>query len=56
MFLIIFKTIDESTFAFDKEQFDSFPDNVNVDGYRQTENILSILRIKFVRTSHLIQI
>ena len=32
-----FKTIDESTFAFDKEQFDSFPDNVNVDGYRQTE-------------------
>ena len=32
-----FKTLDESTFAFDKEQFDSFPDNVNVDGYRQTE-------------------
>jgi len=32
-----FKTLNESTFAFDKEQFDSFPDNVNVDGYRQTE-------------------
>ena len=32
-----FETVDESTFAFDKEQFDSFPDNVNVDGYRQTE-------------------
>ena len=32
-----FKTVDESTFAFDEEQFDSFPDNVNVDGYRQTE-------------------
>ena len=32
-----FETLDESTFAFDKEQFDSFPDNVNVDGYRQTE-------------------
>ena len=32
-----FDTVDESTFAFDEEQFDSFPDNVNVDGYRQTE-------------------
>ena len=32
-----FETVDETTFAFDKEQFDSFPDNVNVDGYRQTE-------------------
>ena len=32
-----FETVDESTFAFDEEQFDSFPDNVNVDGYRQTE-------------------
>ena len=32
-----FKTLNESTFAFDEEQFDSFPDNVNVDGYRQTE-------------------
>ena len=32
-----FPTLDESTFAFDKEQFEFFPDNTNMDGYRQTE-------------------
>ena len=32
-----FETVDETTFAFDEDQFNSFPDNVNVDGYRQTE-------------------
>ena len=41
-----FQTVDESTFAFDKEQFDSFPDNVNVDGYRQTEKYFKHIESK----------
>ena len=32
-----FPTVNETTFAFDQEQFENFPDYSNVDGYRQTE-------------------
>lgn len=32
-----FKTYDEPSFDFDKELFENCPDNVNIDGYRQSE-------------------
>lgn len=31
-----FSTINEHNFDFDEESFENFPDNVNVDGYRQS--------------------
>ena len=51
-----FKTLNESTFAFDKEQFDSFPDNVNVDGYRQTEKYFKHIENKIRKDLSLIHI
>ena len=34
----------EGSFTFDQELFDTCPDNINLYGYFQSENILSILR------------
>jgi hypothetical protein len=46
-------TYDEPGFEFDEKLFNRCPDNVNIDGYRQSENILSILKILFVKITNL---